>query len=114
MGGEVLRGCSGQWGGRWELEGSRDVSSRPRTVAQDPFHACPRSTRAPQHLLSPPSPSGFYSTSHGRGSLWKTDWNSRVLTTLYGFWHFAFSEAWVFFITDLYYLLVSSSSVSNG
>lgn len=65
------------------------------------------------HLLSPPSPSGVYSTSHHGGSSWKTGWNSKVLTELYGFWHFAFFEAWIFFITDLYYLLVSSSSVSN-
>lgn len=47
---------SGQWDGRRELEGSRDVSSWPCTVAQDPFQACPGSIRARQLLLAPRTP----------------------------------------------------------
>lgn len=105
---------SGMGGGSWrEAEMSppgpalwHRTHSRP---AQDPSEP-PSSS----WLLSPPSPSGFYSLSRHGGSSWKTDWNSKVLTELYGFWHFAFSEAWIFFITDLYSLLVSSSSISNG
>lgn len=118
MGGQIL-GDEGQrraGGGRWELEGSRDVrdvSSLPCTVGP-----VPRLPKIHQSLFAPPlTPFSLWPSFHQPspgGSSWKTDWNSKVLTELYGFWHFAFSKARIFFMTDLYAFLVSSSSISNG